>query len=252
MKTYTMSNQKGGVAKTTTAGALASGLTEKGYRVLAVDLDPQCNFCLGSGIDMLGVEKTLYDVFRHTCRARDVIVHTNLGYDMMPGGLSLAGADMDFTQPGREFMLSEALKEVAESYDYAVIDTPPTLGILTINALTASNAVIVPMSADIYAIQGLSQLNGLMTNIRRYCNPSLEIAGLLLTRFNDRQNVSRSLKDAIDATAVQLGTKVFKTAIRESVAVRETQLLQGNLFKEAPRANATVDYAAFLDELLGV
>lgn len=251
MKTITLSNQKGGVAKTTTASALAAGLVDRGFRVLAIDLDPQCNFCLSDGIDMLSVEKTLYHVFKGAASVDEIKIRTKFGYDLLPGGLDLAGADMEFTQMGREFMLSEALESVQDAFDYCVIDTPPTLGILTVNALTASDGLVVPMVADLYSLQGLSQLDGLIHNVRKRCNNGLQIYGLLLTKYNDRQNVSKALKDQIEAAAAQLGTKVFRTAIRESVAVKEAQLLQANIFVEAPKANATIDYNAFIDELIG-
>ena len=249
MKTVVFANQKGGVAKTTSAAALAAGLSERGFRVIVADCDPQCNLCLSSGVDMLTVEKTLYDVFKGTATVDDVIV-SGLGFDILPGGLALAAADMDFTQAGREYMLSEALETIADRYDYAVVDTAPMLGILTTNALTAADGVIVPLTADVYALQGLNQLNGLIRNVRKYCNRGLKIYGLLLTKYNDRQNVSKVLRDQVDRAAAQLETKVYKTTIRESVAVREAQLLRCDFLKEAPNANATIDYKSFVAEFL--
>ena len=247
MKTVVFANQKGGVAKTTSAAALAAGLSERGFRVIVADCDPQCNLCLSSGVDMLTVEKTLYDVFKGTATVDDVIV-SGLGFDILPGGLALAAADMDFTQAGREYMLSEALEAISDRYDYAVVDTAPMLGILTTNALTAADGVIVPLTADVYALQGLNQLNGLIRNVRKYCNRGLKIYGLLLTKYNDRQNVSKVLRDQVDRAAAQLETKVYKTTIRESVAVREAQLLRCDFLKEAPNANATIDYKSFVAE----
>lgn len=250
MKTVVFSNQKGGVGKTTSAAALAAGLSSRGYKVVAVDLDPQCNFCLSSGVDMLSIGHTLYDVFKGDAQVDDVIV-PGLGYDIIPGGLALAAADMEFTQTGREYMLSEALEAVSDRFDFAVIDTPPTLGILTINALTAADGVIIPLTADVYALQGLNQLNGLIHSVKKYSNKGLKIFGLLLTKYNERQNVTKALRDQVEAAAAQLGTKVFETAIRESVAVREAQLLHSDFLKEAPNANAAVDYEAFINEFIG-
>lgn len=250
MKTVVFSNQKGGVGKTTSAAALAAGLSSRGYKVVAVDLDPQCNFCLSSGVDMLTVKHTLYDVFKGDAQIDDVIV-PGLGYDIIPGGLALAAADMEFTQTGREYMLSEALEAVSDRYEFAVIDTPPTLGILTINALTAADGVIIPLTADVYALQGLNQLNGLIHSVKKYSNKGLKIFGLLLTKYNERQNVTKALRDQVEAAAGQLGTKLFKTAIRESVAVRESQLLHSDFLKEAPNANAAIDYEAFITEFIG-
>lgn len=250
MTTLTLSNQKGGVAKTSTSNALAAGLYNRNYKVLAVDLDPQCNLSFSCGVDMLNTEKTLFDVFKGNAEVRETIIPLKLGFDLLPGGLTLAGADMDFTQTGREYMLSEALETVSGKYDFCIIDTPPTLGILTVNALTAADYVIVPMTADIYALQGLTQLNALIQNVRRYCNKGLKIAGILLTRYNDRQIISKTLKTNIGQAAERLSTEVFKTYIREGVAVRETQLLQSDLFTDAPKANVTQDYNNFIDELL--
>ena len=121
---------------------------------------------------------------------------------------------------------------------------------MTANALAAANYVIVPMTADIYALQGLTQLNGLIQNVRRYCNKGLKIAGILLTRYNDRQIISKTLKSNIEQAAQDLGTEIFKTYIREGVAVRETQLLKSDLFTDAPKANVTQDYNKFIDEVL--
>ena len=250
MKTLTLSNQKGGVAKTTTAGALASGLAQRGYKVIVVDLDPQCNLSLGSGADILNMDQTLYDVFKGTADLPDLIQKTDLGYDLITGGLTLAGADMDFTQTGREFMLKEALDEIRTDYDFCIIDTPPTLGILTVNALTASDGVVIPLTADLFSLQGLSQLDLLMDRVRKYSNRDLKTEGLLITIHDERTNISKALSEKINQTAEKLGTRVFSHPIRRSVAVRESQTLMVDLFTEAPQANATKDYNSFIDEIL--
>ena len=151
---------------------------------------------------MLTVDRTLYDVFKGDAQVDDVIV-PGLGYSIIPGGLALAAADMEFTQTGREYMLSEALEAVSERFDFAVIDTPPTLGILTINALTAADGVIIPLTADVYALQGLNQLNGLINSVKKYSNKGLQICGLLLTKYNERQNVTKALRDQVEAAAGQ-------------------------------------------------
>ena len=247
---FTLGNQKGGVGKTTTVFAMSSGLSNRGNRVLAIDLDPQCNLTLSSGIELMDLDKTLYDVFRKKDKTRKYIVSSDIGFDLLPGGLSLAGADMDFTQTGREYMLQEAISDIQSDYDYIIIDTPPTLGILTVNALTASDYLIIPMMTDVYSIQGLSQLSGMVDNVRKYCNSDLRVAGFLITKFHERQLLSKALLQQIDDIAGQMGTKVFETRIRESVAVREAALLQSDIFREAPKANATVDYNQFIDEII--
>jgi chromosome partitioning protein len=199
---------------------------------------------------MMKVEHTLYDVFKGNAISKQAITSVKQGFDIVSGGLTLAGADMDFTQTGREYMLREALKEVSDDYDYCIIDTPPTLGILTVNALTASQTIIIPMTADIYAIQGLSQLQGLIKNVRKYCNPDLSIAGLLLTRYSERTVISRDLKRYIEEAAQRLETKLFQSTIREAVAVRESQLIVSDIFTESPKSKVAKDYNDFIDEFL--
>lgn len=250
MKTITLSNQKGGVAKTTTCLALASGLYQKGYTVLCTDLDPQCNLSLGCGADILDLNNTIYDVFKGRAEMKDVIRHINFGYDLAAAGLSLAGADMEFTQTGREYILKEALESVQENYDYCIIDTPPTLGILTVNALTASDSVIIPVTADMFALQGLAQLNNLIQSVRKYSNHDLEVSGILITKHDERTNIGKALQNQINQAADNMGVKVFNQFIRNSVAVRECQTRGGDIFREIPKANATQDYKAFVDEFL--
>ena len=250
MQTITLTNQKGGVAKTTTAHILATGLHNRNYKILIVDLDPQCNLSYSCGIDMMKVEHTLYDVFKENIPAKKSTISIKTGFSIISGGLTLAGADMEFMQTGREYMLRETLKEVLDDYDYCIIDTPPTLGILTVNALTASQSIIIPMTADAYSIQGLSQLQGLIKNVRKYCNSELDIAGLLLTRYSDRTVISRDLKRYIEEAAERLETKLFQSTIREAVAVRESQLVVSDIFTESPKSKVAKDYNDFIDEFL--
>ena len=250
MRILSLANQKGGVAKSTTAAILASGLNHRGYKVLVIDLDPQGNITASSGIDLLSITKSIYNVFNGSTQIEKIIQSSRIGYDLATGGLRLASADMEFTQTGREYMLREALDAVRSDYDFCIIDTPPTLGILTVNALTASDGVIVPVTADFYSLQGLAQLNQLIEKVKRYSNHDLKIEGLLITRHDDRTNLSKALRENIERAAEILGTKVFSKPIRNSVAVREAQALQSDLFTEAPKANATQDYNEFIDELL--
>lgn len=250
MKVITLSNQKGGVAKTTTCIALATGLYHRGYTVLCVDLDPQSNLSLGVSTDILSVKYTLHHVFRGAANIEDAINHMSLGFDLVTGGLSLAGADMEFTATGREYLLKEALEIIQDRYDYVVIDTPPTLGILVTNALTASDGVIIPLTADMFALQGLSQLYKLIQRVKKYSNHNLKTEGLLITQYDKRINVSKALLNKINSIADEMGVKVFDTCIRNSVAVRECQLMGEDIFTEIPKANAAKDYKAFIDEFL--
>ena len=249
MQTVAITNQKGGVGKTTTAHILSAGLMHRGLRVLAVDLDPQANLTFTAGLEP-EAETDIYDLFKRTHPTQSAIQTVPAGFDMIPGSLGLAGADMEFTQPGREHILKELLEAVEGQYDYCVIDTPPTLGILTINALTAAGQAIIPMEADVYSVQGLAQLQGIIGNVRRYCNPGLSVEGLLLTRYNPRAVVSKTMTTSIEEIAKNLDTKVFASRIRETVAIKELHLMRGDVFSEYPKHNVTKDYAAFLDELM--
>ena len=250
MQIITISNQKGGVGKTTTAHALLSGLANMGYKVLALDADPQTNLTYTTGINMDDTPD-LYNLLKKQASFLEVVQQVKPGFDIIPGSLDLAGADMEFTAAGREYMIREALEPVKEKYDFCIIDTPPTLGILTVNALTASHKIIVPMAADVYSLQGLSQLQGMVENVKKYCNPGLTIDGLLLTKYSDRTIINRNLKDSLQQTAAQLHTRLYKTTIREAVAVKEIQFLQSDIFTEYPKAKVTEDYKQFIKEFLG-
>lgn len=245
-----LTNQKGGVAKTTTAYTLATGLHNKGYRVLIVDADPQSNLSYTAGIDETQ-NKTLYEVFKGTTKATDALRTIKEGLDILTTGLAGTAADMELvSRPAREYMLSEVLTGVSENYDFCIMDTAPTLGLLTLNALTAADLAIIPMNLEIYSIQGMEQLEGFIENVRKYTNPGLKVSGFLRTRYNDRLNITQVLNGSIENAAKLMNTSVYETAIRESVSVKETQLLRGDLYAEAPKSNATIDYLAFVDEFL--
>ena len=251
MQIVTLSNQKGGVAKTTTSYALAAGLHMKGYTVLMIDLDAQSNLSFTAGLNLLDLPgKTLYDVFKGQGETQEAIYPVQTGLDIAVGGLSLSAADMEFTNIGREYLLRKALEPIREKYDFCIIDTSPVLGVLAMNALSASDKVIIPMFADAYSLQGISQLNGFIRNVQEYTNPRLKVDGLLLTRYAERAVLSKALEDGIHQAAEQMETKVYKTRIRNAAAVGVSQLIRSDLFTDAPRATATEDYKAFVDEFL--
>ena len=149
----------------------------------------------------------------------------------MPSSLQLSGADLMLTEMGKEYRLKEALEPLKKSYDYIIIDTPPALGILTVNALTACTGVIIPAQADIYSLQGIGQLNNTIEAVKRYCNEDLTLKGIVLTRYNKRAVLSRDVADLLEQTAQTLKTKLYKTHIREAVAVKEAQIQKACLFK---------------------
>ena len=249
MTITTITNQKGGVGKTTTAHYLGLGLAAKGYAVLLVDADPQTNLSFNLGVVEDG-SATLASVFKGESSTLDAITHTAHGVDLLKGSLDLAGADMEYTQLGRERMISEALEPVKENYDFILIDTPPALGILTVNALTASNDVIVTMETSINAIQGLTQLAKTVKDVQKYSNPDLRIIGLLMTRYNPRTILSRELTKNIEGIAAQLETCVFEQTIRDAVAIRTAQTLRENIYTEYSKEKVTQDYRAFTAEYM--
>ncbi len=243
-----ISNQKGGVGKTTTTNALAAGLKHKGYRVLAIDLDSQGNLSFSFGAVTDGVA-CAYHVLKGEATAREAIQHTEIA-DIIAGNILLSSVELELTGTGREFVLKEALENILPDYDYILLDTPPALSILTVNAFTAAQRVIIPMLADIFSLQGITQLNDTVTRVRKYCNPSLIVSGILLTRYNERTLLSREIKETAAMISQQLQIPLFKTFIRNSVAISEAHSLESDLFEYAPKNNAVNDYMAFVDEFL--
>lgn len=156
MKKIVLACQKGGVAKSTTVYTMSAGLNNMGYKVLMIDTDPQANLSFTTGLDVANVKNSLYDVFKGTIPINKAINTSRIGFDIVTGGLNMISADMEFTQTGREYMLKEAIESIEDEYDYCLIDTAPHMGILTINALTAADTVIIPITADIYALMGLT------------------------------------------------------------------------------------------------
>ena len=241
-------NQKGGVAKTTTAHALTMGLARQGKRVLAIDCDPQGNLSFSMKADETLVG--LYEAFRGDASAQDVIQTTPQGADLIASSLDLSAADMEFTRVGREYMLRSLCDAVAPQYDHIIIDCPPALGVLTLNALTAADDMVIPVGLEVFSLQGLKQLFATMENVRRYCNPRLKVAGILITRRGNRASLTRELIDVIGQTAKDLNVYLYPTVIREAVAVREAQVMQESLFDSHPKATVTADYAAFVKDYL--
>jgi len=231
----TVANQKGGVGKTTTALCLSMGLTHLNHRILAVDADPQGNLSYSMGANVKGVAG-LYEGLKKEKVAEQLIQNTQLG-DVLPSTQQLSVADLQFREANREYLLSTLLESIRDNYSHIIIDTPPTLGILTVNALTVSQDVIIPMTANFYSLQGFSQLLDTIHRVQKYCNPNIKIAGLLITRWGGRRTIlQRDLKDIIVTKATELDTIVFKTVIREGIAVEESQIKQVSLFDYAKRS----------------
>jgi chromosome partitioning protein len=241
-------NQKGGVGKSTTAQALGQGLRELHKKsVLLIDLDAQGNLTHTLGASQS--PSTAWELLKGECTTSEAIQQLPTG-NIIPSKAFLSNADTVINTTGKEYRLKEALTPILKDYDYIIVDTPPALGILTINALTASTSVIIPAQADIYSVQGITQLNGTIETVKKYCNKDLTIKGIVLTRYNSRAVLNKQLASKLEDIAHQLNTKVFKAKIRDAVAVREAQALKTSLFAYAPNSNATKDYKELIKEVL--
>ena len=219
-QTIACANQKGGVGKTTTVVNLAAYLALAGDRVLVVDLDPQGNATSGFGIERAGLEATLYDVILGDTPVRDVIRPTAVAAcSIVPASVSLAGADVELAAvEQRERRLARALQGVTEDYDYVLVDCPPSLGLLTVNALTAADSVLIPTQCEYYALEGLSQLIATLNLVRDSLNPALEIKGVVLTMYDARTNLSADVAAEVRG---HLGDAVFETIVPRSVRLSE-------------------------------
>jgi chromosome partitioning protein len=237
------------VAKSTTATTLAAILSSKGYKVLAVDMDPQC-----SATDILMSETkgvaTLYDVFVEGEDVSETIQKTTV-CDVLPCDPLLKDADKSLTDVGREYKLKEALASIIDKYDFIIIDTPPNVGILLINSLTAADTIVVPTSIDRLSLNGLSQFFDLVFAAQKYTNKNLKVSGLLATRHSSRTILSRQLmSEQMPRISKMLGTEIYKTTIRDSVVIKESQTMRKPLTEYAPNAPVTQDYLQFTEEFL--
>jgi chromosome partitioning protein len=194
---------------------------------------------------------TIYNVLKGELKAADILQSTESG-DILPANILLSGADTEFTSTGREYLLKEALQEISRRYEYVLVDCPPALSILTINAFASSDYIVVPCIADVFSLQGMGQLNSTIQSVKKYCNPALKTAGILLTRFNPRMNLSAHVQNLLSDATKAMGTRLFNTCIRSSVSVQESQYSRENIVDYDKRANAMSDYAEFVKELEAV
>lgn len=242
-----VANQKGGIGKTTTSLALADALNMKGKKVLYVDLDPQCN---GTGNYRAKVEGvgTLYDLLVNG--DTDCIQTTERG-DIIAGDPLLKEASKVIDGAAATFKLKKGLTEIRKKYDYIILDTPPALSILLTNALTAADKVIIPLTADLFGLQGLTQLHDTIAEVQEFTNPGLTVDGLLLVKYKERTNLTKEIHAALPEYTKLLNTKVYETKIREAVATQEAQAARESLFTWAPASTTAEDYMNLLNEYTG-
>jgi len=245
-KVIAFANQKGGVAKTTTALNLAVAFAETGKRVLCVDMDPQGNLTMSQGIDPDSLEESVFDVLVHRLPLRQVIRKREI--DLAPASIDLAGAEIAMsTMIGRERALAKALAEVHDDYDFVCIDTPPSLGLLTINALTAADKVIVPVQCEYLSMRGLIQLQNTLQMIRENLNPDVEIEGILPTLMDAR---TVHAKEAIEILEENFGDRVFASRIKKTIRFAEAPVKGMSVLKYDPDGLAAQSYRDLAKEVL--
>jgi chromosome partitioning protein len=239
-------NQKGGVAKTTTTLNLAAAFAEEGHRVLCIDMDPQGNLTMSQGIDPDSLETSMYDVLVHDLSIREVIRKREI--DIACASIDLAGAEIAMsTKIGRERSLDKALRAIAEDYDFICIDTPPSLGLLTINALTAADKVIVPVQCEYLSMRGLIQLQNTLSMIRENLNPEVDIMGILPTMVDSR---TLHAKEAIQILEENFGDRVFGARIRKTIRFAEAPVKGMSVLKYDPSGTAADAYRQLAKEVL--
>jgi chromosome partitioning protein len=248
-KVFAITNQKGGVGKTTTTVNLAASLAATRRRVLLIDLDPQGNATMGSGIDKYALDYSIYDVLVGDATASDVrMLGTSGGYDLLPANADLTAAEVTLISlASREYRLKNALATIVEDYDYVFIDCPPSLNMLTVNALTAADAVLIPVQCEYYALEGLASLIQTIEDVKRLLNPRLAIEGLLRTMYDPRNSLTRDVSAELQT---HFGEQLYRTTIPRNVRLAEAPSFGTPVLQHDRQSSGALAYLALAGEIL--
>lgn len=239
-------NQKGGVGKTTSCISIGAALVEKGKKVLLVDLDPQGNLSVSLGIRPSMDDVTIYEVMKGDANINQGIIKGK--YDVLPADIRLSGADIEFSSiPGREMLLKEAIEFVKDNYDNILIDCPPSLSIITLNGLTTSEQLIIPVQSEFLALNGIVQLMNTMNVVKKRLNPKLEIGGVIVTMYDLRKNLHREVLEKIQEN---FPSKVFKTTIPSNIALAEAPGFSQDIFQYKANSKGAINYMEICEEMI--
>jgi chromosome partitioning protein len=244
MKVISISNHKGGVGKTTSAINIGAGLNKLGKKILLIDLDPQAN--LSQSLGLINQERNIYGALRgeYTLESVEILK----GLDVIPSTLDLSGAEVELSsEPGREYILKELIEPLKASYDFIIIDSPPSLGLLTINSFTASDEILIPLQAQYLALQGLTKLVEVVDKIKQRLNKGLKVGGVFITQYDSRKVLNR---DVVDTIKAHFKDQVFKTKVRDNIALAEAPSLGLDIFRYSPKSYGAEDYLSLSKEIV--